>query len=195
MPASFKKIILATLSLPNKIYNRIIFAYKDVSYVTFPTIRGRLFISGSGSIKIGSGVTINSGLFYNPIGGDTRCIFVVYKDAILQIGDYTGMSNVAISCKKQVKIGSYVKIGGSVKIYDSDFHALDPELRKSVQTDIPKIKSVELKDGCFIGAHSIILKGVCIGKNSIIAAGSVVTKSVPDGEIWGGNPIRFIRKI
>ena len=195
MPSFFKKIILATLGIPYKVYNRIIFTYKDVSYVTFPIIRGRLFISGPGSIILGNKVTINSGLFYNPIGGDTRCIFVVYKDALLQIGDYTGMSNIAISCKKQVKIGNHVKIGGSVKIYDSDFHALDPELRKSVQTDIPKIKSVELKDGCFIGAHSIILKGVCIGKNSIIAAGSVVTKSVPDGEIWGGNPIRFIRKI
>ena len=52
-----------------------------------------------------------------------------------------------------------------------------------------------IKDNAFIGAHSIILKGVTIGENSIIGAGSVVTKSVPDNQIWAGNPARFIRNI
>ena len=61
-------------------------------------------------------------------------------------------------------------------------------------TDI-KSAPVLIKEGAFIGAHSIILKGVTIGKHSIIGAGSVVTKSIPDGEIWAGNPARFIRKI
>ena len=54
---------------------------------------------------------------------------------------------------------------------------------------------VIIKDGAFIGAHSIILKGVIIGEKSIVGAGSVVTKSIPDGEIWAGNPAKFIRKI
>ena len=47
----------------------------------------------------------------------------------------------------------------------------------------------------FIGANSIILKGVTIGERSIIGAGSVVTKNIPDDEIWAGNPAKFIRKI
>lgn len=46
----------------------------------------------------------------------------------------------------------------------------------------------------FIGAHSIILKGVTIGECAIIGAGSVVTKDVGDDEIWGGNPAKCIRK-
>lgn len=54
---------------------------------------------------------------------------------------------------------------------------------------------VVIKDGVFIGAHCIILKGVTIGEKSIIGAGSVVTKSIPDGEIWAGNPAKFIRRI
>jgi acetyltransferase-like isoleucine patch superfamily enzyme len=47
----------------------------------------------------------------------------------------------------------------------------------------------------FIGARCIILKGVTIGEKSIVAAGSVVTKNIPEGEVWGGNPAKFIKKI
>jgi acetyltransferase-like isoleucine patch superfamily enzyme len=53
---------------------------------------------------------------------------------------------------------------------------------------------VYIGDNCFIGIHSIISKDVKIGNNCIIGAGSVVTKDIPDGEIWAGNPARFIRK-
>lgn len=48
---------------------------------------------------------------------------------------------------------------------------------------------------CIIGACSIVLKGVTIGKNSVVGAGSVVTKSIPDNEVWAGNPAKFIRKV
>ena len=47
----------------------------------------------------------------------------------------------------------------------------------------------------FVGGHSIILKGVTIGDDAVIGAGSVVAKNVPVGEIWAGNPARFIRKV
>jgi len=54
---------------------------------------------------------------------------------------------------------------------------------------------VIIEDYAFIGAHSTILKGVTIGRNSIIGAGSLVCKSVPANEIWGGNPAKYIRNI
>jgi acetyltransferase-like isoleucine patch superfamily enzyme len=56
-------------------------------------------------------------------------------------------------------------------------------------------KPVVIRDGAFIGAHTIVLKGVTIGERSVVGAGSVVTKDIPDGEIWAGNPARFIRKL
>ncbi len=41
----------------------------------------------------------------------------------------------------------------------------------------------------------MILKGVTVGEESIVAAGAVVVKSIPPGDIWGGNPAKFIRKL
>lgn len=54
--------------------------------------------------------------------------------------------------------------------------------------------TVEFCKDCFVGANTVICNAVRIGKNSIVGAGSVVTKDIPDNEIWAGNPARFIRK-
>ena len=84
--------------------------------------------------------------------------------------------------------------GGDTKIYDTDFHSTDPFKRLHGNTDVPS-KPVHIGKRVFIGGHSIILKGVTIGDEAVIGAGSVVTKDVPAGEIWAGNPARFIKKI
>ena len=111
------------------------------------------------------------------------------------IGDHCGISNSALFCFQEIQIGNYVMIGGGCKIYDSDFHSLILENRISIlDTDI-KSRTVNIKEGAFIGAHSIILKGTTIGKKSIIGAGSVVSGVIPDGEVWAGNPAKFIRKV
>lgn len=57
-----------------------------------------------------------------------------------------------------------------------------------------KYGKIKVGNNCFIGTRSIILPNVVIGDNSIIAAGSVVASNVPDGEVWGGVPARFIKK-
>jgi len=151
----------------------------------------------NGSFEIGNNFTMNNGERYNPIGRQQRCIFCVEANAVLKIGNNVGISSTSIVCKKKITIGDYVKIGGNVVIYDTDFHSLDPNLRKYFKSDKNStcIKEVTIERNVFIGAHSTILKGVHIGENSIIGAGSLVTKSIPDNEIWGGNPAKFIRKL
>ncbi|MGB5555679.1 MAG: acyltransferase [Flavobacteriaceae bacterium] len=190
-----KKSIFGFMKLSDVLYNKFILKYKKVSYDSYPTIHGKIFIAGGGKLKLGKGVAFNSGKYSNPIGGDLRMTIGVSKNALLEIGDYTGMSNSAIICHEHIKIGSYVKVGGNVKIYDTDFHSLDPIERSNPKTDVGKTKPVLIGDYCFIGAHSILLKGITIGDKSIIGAGSVVAKSIPEGEIWGGNPAKFIKKI
>lgn len=166
--------------------------FKNIKVSGIPYI----IVARGGKFIIGSNFTMNNGIKGNPIGSYRRCTFFVDKNAELIIGDNVGISQTALICHKSIKIGNNVKIGGGVSIYDTDFHSLDPEIRKSKEDIKNRIeKAVIVKDNAFIGAHSIILKGVTIGKNSIIGAGSVVTKSVPDNQIWAGNPAKFIRNI
>ena len=89
-----------------------------------------------------------------------------------------------------------LKSGGGTSVYTTDFHSLDPIIRAS-KDDQKHSKSahVVICDNVFIGAKCIILKGVTIGENSVIGAGSVVTKNVPANQIWAGNPAKFIKNV
>ena len=175
--------------------NYCVLKIKNVNYKSYPQISGKLILIGSGRLILGNKVSINSGLRSNPIGGDTRTIISIGDNALITIGDKTGLSNCSIICKEKIIIGENVNIGGSVKIYDTDFHNLNAKNRLVESTDIPNNSEIIIGDNCFIGAHSIILKGVKIGENSIIGAGSLISKSIPENQIWAGNPAKFIRNI
>lgn len=167
-------------------------SYKKINVSGIPYV----MVARGGRFVIGNNFVMNNGIKGNPIGSYRRCTFFVDRNAELIIGDNVGISQTALICHKSIKIGNNVKIGGGVSIYDTDFHSLNPEIRKSKDDIKNRVeKAVIVKDNAFIGAHSIILKGVTIGENSIIGAGSVVTKSVPDNQIWAGNPAKFIRNI
>lgn len=58
-----------------------------------------------------------------------------------------------------------------------------------------KTDAVTIKEGAFIASHCIILKGVTVGRRAVVGAGSVVTKDVPDDEVWAGNPARFVKRV
>jgi len=147
--------------------------------------------------SIGENFKINNGLKFNTIGFPFPCSFVLLNNAKLSIGNHVGMSQSTIVCQKEIIIKDYVKLGGGVKIYDSDFHSLKALDRMDSKSDMlnKRTKKVVIGNHVFIGANAMILKGVEIGDNSIIGAGSVVSKSIPTNEIWAGNPARFIKKI
>lgn len=168
-----------------------------VQFKSFKT-NGRpyVMVSRGGAFKIGDNFSMTNGIKGNPIGCYNPCTFFVGKSGLLAIGNNVGISQTALICHDKITIGNDVKIGGGVRIYDTDFHSLDPEIRKG--PDDMKFKAcapVEIRDGAFLGAYCIVLKGVTVGRNSIVGAGSIVTKSIPDNEIWAGNPAKFIRTI
>lgn len=176
---------------------RFIFKGNNVLYSSFfsngiPYI----MVARGGKFSIGKNFAMNNGIKGNPIGCYERCTFFVDRGAVLTIGDNVGMSQAALACHRSITIGDNVKIGGGVCIYDTDFHSLDPVIRRSSE-DLKKRaeKPVVIGNNVFIGAKSIILKGVTIGENCVIGAGSVVTKTIPANQIWAGNPAKFIRNI
>lgn len=173
--------------------NRLYLKLRKIDYGTKVEIRGRLIAWGN--VSIGDNVRVNSRLRYNPIGGQDGSIIVAHKNGKIVIKNNVGMSNVTIVSQKSVTIESFVLIGGNVRIYDTDFHPIDPELRKSNDSGAVMRKAVIIKKGAFIGAGSIILKGVSVGENSIVGAGSIVTHSIPDNQIWAGNPAKYIRNL
>jgi acetyltransferase-like isoleucine patch superfamily enzyme len=149
------------------------------------------------SFSIGDNFMMNNGKYFNAIGRQQSCCFVVQQNGVLKIGNNVGVSDTAIVCHKSITIADNVTIGGNVVIYDTDFHSLNKEHRKDLSVDIQYTRCVPviIEKDAFIGAHSTILKGVTIGEGAIVGACSVITKSIPKYEIWAGNPARFIKNI
>jgi len=158
-------------------------------------IFGLLTVSNKGQFTIGRNVRINTNRFANVIGGDTRTSFVIKKGGSIVLGNNISISNSAFYCCSSIVIEDFVMIGGSCKIWDADFHPIDPEVRKKTPNLHYVAKPIHIKESAFIGGSSIILKGVTIGRNAVVGAGSVVVKDIPDNEIWAGNPARFIKKL
>lgn len=193
MLSIIKQIIFAI----NRIINFYLLSSRNIFLIKMPKIKGILYLRNLGEISIGQNVSINSSKHFNPIGGDTRTIFFTGPHGKIEIGNNVGISNSSLVSFVKITIEDNVYIGGGCKLYDTDFHPLSAKYRKLGNEISEKVKSREIliRSHAFIGSHSIILKGVVIGKNSIIGAGSVVSKSVPDFEIWAGNPAKFIRKV
>ena len=150
-------------------------------------------------VKRGGKIVLNETLFMTnkaskaTLGINRKCKLLVYENALLEIEGPLSMSNTTMVATKHIKIGRNVMIGGGVFIVDSDFHSMDYSNWRTLNDEIlMKREDVIIGNNVFIGMNSIILKGVHIGDGAIIAAGSVVSKSVPANEVWGGNPAKFI---
>lgn len=154
-----------------------------------------LDINMEGKFTIGKKFWFNSGKYHAMGGRQQQCYFVAAKGAEISIGDNVGVTSIAIICHNKISIGNNVKIGINTVIYDTDFHSLDARIRNQIPESIEGVRSkpVTIMDGAFIGGHTTILKGVTIGRNSIVGAGSVVFKSIPDEQVWAGNPAVFVK--
>lgn len=189
-----KKLIMFLPNAYSHLFNKLIMKYYRVSYGIDLQIQGKLLIQGKGKVTFGDNVTIYSKFEVNPIGGD-RTVFQTLGNGKICIGNNVGISHAIFCSHDQIIIEDDVLIGGGVKCYDTDFHSLSYEQRMKKTDTHVKSKPICIKRGAFIGAHSIIMKGVTVGEKSIVGAGSVVTKSIPDGEIWAGNPAKFIKLV
>lgn len=179
-----------------KIINLPRFVQKQVIFGRNRKIYGRVLVYGKkGRISFGDNCTLRSCISSNPLGGGLHIILCVRDEGMIRCGNNVGISNTCIRVTKELVIEDDVNIGGDCKIYDSDMHSIIFEERMKIPDITVKAAPIRIKQGAWIGEHSIILKGVTIGARSVIGAGSVVTKDIPDDELWAGNPAKFIRKI
>lgn len=188
------------------LWNKVKFWMNDVEYGTGLKVHNVVYLTKhpEACMKIGSNVTITSGEAFNPLCRNIRASFCLERSAsLIEIGDETGMSSPCIWAKERISIGNRVKIGGDCILMDSDAHNLDYRVRGSRERVGKMSKDVLtattapiiIGDDVLIGTRCIILKGVSIGDRSIIAAGSIVTKSIPADCVAGGNPCRVIRML
>ena len=145
-------------------------------------------------------------VFGNHVSVYAGCSFAIQKDGHCTVGDFTLLNGAIVMAEELVEIGSHCLISWGVGIADSDFHPLEPAQRLIDSQALapffkdrparPKLKTAPVKigDNVWIGMNAVILKGVTIGENSVVAAGAVVTKSFPANTIVAGNPAVAVKK-
>jgi acetyltransferase-like isoleucine patch superfamily enzyme len=146
-------------------------------------------IRNKGKIELGHNVFLNSypdGVLYK------TGLMAHLTSSLIKIGDNCSLNGTIVHSRNAVIIGNNCMFGPGVVILDNDSHnpSIDPERRRQGKiSESPVI----IGNNVWVGMRSIIMKGVHIGDNSIIAAGSIVTKNVPNNQLFGGNPATFIK--
>ena len=161
-----------------KRFNKAKMRYRNIKLGRNPSMYGPFHLrkANNSKFEIGDNFLLKSGKCINPLSRNIKTAFVLQPEASL-------------------KIGNNVLIGGDSIFMDSNAHSIsyldrrDPILDAKNRVDEP----ILIEDDVLIGSRCFILKGVTIGARSVIAAGSIVTKSIPPDSIAGGNPCKVIK--
>jgi maltose O-acetyltransferase len=141
-------------------------------------------VTNQGRLLIGDRVRLASGI--------STLELSVGPQGTLEIGDRVLINHgCSIGATKLVRIGARCNIGSQSIVIDNAFHQLDPDRRN----DEPAPAPVILEDNVWLAARVIVLPGVTIGKNSVIGAGSVVTRDIPPDVLAAGIPAKVIRPL
>jgi acetyltransferase-like isoleucine patch superfamily enzyme len=144
-------------------------------------------------IKLGDGLVLRSWRTSNPLTPNHAVVLATRaRAAVIKVGRDCGFTGVTIVATERVEIGDRVLLGANVTIVDTDFHPLSWQERQ-LNVNNGKHSPVVIESDVFIGMNAVILKGVRIGRGSVVGAGSVVTKDVPASTIVAGNPAQILR--
>jgi acetyltransferase-like isoleucine patch superfamily enzyme len=148
---------------------------------TFPFyVMGKIkILKKYGTIQIGKHTRIWKGVKFSAYGNNQNQKPRIIIGRECSIGDRT-----EIHAAKEVLIGNRVIIAWDCVVMDRDYHPVSGE--------VESVKPVLIEDGVWIGCRAIILKGIKIGQNAVIGAGSVVVNDIPEDAIAVGNPARIV---
>ncbi|HEV8661317.1 MAG TPA: acyltransferase [Thermoanaerobaculia bacterium] len=191
------RLIQGVLGLISRLRFRLGCTFQNVEYGKKIDVYGRVIIrSPAGKVIIGDRVKL--------ISSSWRCsgsailptkFRTGYPSAKIIIGDDCGMSGTSITARsKTIRIGPRTQIGPDCLFMDSDFHHVWPPKRRNDFATDEYDFDITIGENVWFGARCIVLKGVTIGDNSVIAAGSVVVKSIPANCVAAGNPARVVKQ-
>jgi len=147
-------------------------------------------------VTLGEGVTIHAfvNLYGCSIGNNTKIGAFVEIQKGADIGKNCKVSSHTFVCEG-VTIKDNVFIGHNVPFINDRYpKATSTEGTLQTEEDWSVVPTL-IEENASIGSSATILCGITVGRGAIVGAGSVVTKNVPAGEIWAGNPARFMRKV
>jgi acetyltransferase-like isoleucine patch superfamily enzyme len=163
-----------------------------ICWPSYMTLNVPIRNDGCGNIVFGENVTFGYPMAPR-LGNGEILLQARGPNSQITIGRGTLMNNnITIVAMESVKIGESCQIGDMVAIMDSDFHDIDP-IRRNLSHG--KIQPVTIGSNVWLGSRVMVLKGVSIGDNSVVAAGSVVTKSLPANVVAAGIPARPVKKL
>jgi maltose O-acetyltransferase len=135
----------------------------------------------TGEIHIGAEFGLDSRVSAIEIGAT--------EGGTLRIGDRVAIaSGTSLVASLSIEIGDDVMIGDRAGIFDNDFHAVDATMPK-------RVAPVRIHDRAWIARNALVMPGVEVGANSVVAAGAIVTKDVPENTLVAGMPARVVREL
>jgi acetyltransferase-like isoleucine patch superfamily enzyme len=146
------------------------------------SLLGKLQLSGPGTVIFGDDVIVDA----------HATPFTHSKNAMIEIGARTFVNGTRFGCAVRIEVGSDC-ILADARIMDTDFHALHKN--RNFHGSVAAEKPVIIGKNVWVASNVGILKGVTIGADSVIAYGAVLTKSVPAGRIFGGNPAQDLGSV
>jgi acetyltransferase-like isoleucine patch superfamily enzyme len=145
---------------------------------------GKPRIVNEGRLVIGDKVRLGSDLAPIELAAGPGGELIIGSQTFINFG-------TSIVAMQYVQIGMDCQIGPYCMVMDNSYHHVEPELRHVP----PPSEPVVIGDNVWLGARTIVLPGVTIGSHSVIAAGSVVTKDIPERTLAGGVPAKIIKSI
>ncbi|HUF70774.1 MAG TPA: acyltransferase [Longimicrobiales bacterium] len=147
-------------------------------------VTGKLDIRGPGTVIFGDdcGVVSSRMAITTP--------YTHSPDAVIRFGDRVLLTGTRLSCQQRIDVGDGAGLSDA-RIMDTDFHAIETDGQLRYNTP-GRSRPITIGPNTWLGAGSMVLKGVQIGENSIVGAGAVVATNVPPDCVVFGNPARVI---
>ncbi|HQY20810.1 MAG TPA: acyltransferase [Ignavibacteria bacterium] len=187
----FSKVI-TFLSSP---FMKIVLILNGVKYGNGIKVFGLPRIENKGSVTLGNNMRLISAKCGYNSGNIAGGVFLrTSKSGNIVTGDEVYLNGTSIISEESITLGNRIMIGANTVIMDTNSHNV-PYKNRLKRWDKIRRKAVVIEDDVWIGANCFIMKGVRIGKGSIIGAGSVVNNEVKPFSIYAGNPAVFVKKI